>query len=141
MSPCEAWAETDKAGYYAQFSLQAYEFASATNRVDLIRLGPYCLDLDVNGGTLLKLPANDLEPPPKGLSGSWNPAKGDLMIQRMLGEVPLVLSPGPQAGGEQEPEDLSGLGASAVVPALQAPAPPGGLDPPPRRQASRSAER
>ena len=51
MFPCQERADEEKAGFYAHFSLQAYEFTSAANQVDLIQLGPYRLDLDLNGGT------------------------------------------------------------------------------------------
>ena len=137
--PCETLADEEKADFYAQFSLQAYEFPSATNRVDLIRLGPYRLDLDLNGGTLIRYPASDLDPSTLELNSFWDETKENLMLQRMLGEVPSPLKQGPPAGNGPEPEDLARLGASGGVPAL--PAPPVDLDLPPLRRTSRSVAR
>ena len=53
--PCECWEEPKKARYWANFALQAYSHPSPTNRVDLIVRAPYRLDLDLEGGKMLKL--------------------------------------------------------------------------------------
>ena len=57
MLPCELWNEMEEAGHYAQFSLQAYDNPSPTNRVDLITRNPYRLDLEANN-TMLRLPVH-----------------------------------------------------------------------------------
>ena len=89
--PCETWTKFEKARHYAQFSAQAYNHPAPNNRLDLIMLVPYRLDLDVNNGTMVRLlkdpnTGEALDPPPAGLDGSWNQAKENLMRCRMLGE-------------------------------------------------------